>query len=124
MNILVIEDNPAMQGAIKLLIGLRFPQSDIMICSNGADGVEIFKRAHFDIVILDINLPDVNGLDLLPELRKSNSNTAIIILSLYIHPDWHSINRNLGVIEIIDKSEMTTKLIPAIEQVVFNAADA
>ena len=50
---------------------------------SGAEARELFTRARPDVVILDVRLPDVNGLDLARELRAENQTVGIVILTMY-----------------------------------------
>ncbi|MDR7210636.1 response regulator transcription factor [Flavobacterium piscis] len=54
---------------------------EVVHCSDGKSGLESFKNDHFDICILDIMMPKMDGFELATEIRKSNTNIPIIFLS-------------------------------------------
>jgi DNA-binding response OmpR family regulator len=54
---------------------------EVTHCSDGKTGLEIFKKIDFDICILDIMMPKMNGFELATEIRKANTNIPIIFLS-------------------------------------------
>lgn len=77
-QILIIEDDIALTQGVAL--ALKNNEVDIYIANNLHSAKEKIKTNFFDLILLDINLPDGNGLDFLTELRKTNT-TKIIILT-------------------------------------------
>jgi len=79
IRILVVEDDASTQ----LLLQNYLKKSEnykIVLCSLGLLAIEFFKDFDFDIVLLDIKLPDISGLDLIQNFRQKN-NASIIMLS-------------------------------------------
>lgn len=56
---------------------------DVHVCRNGQEAMEITYREHFDLYLLDINVPLVNGLELLKDLRRAEDTTPAIFLTSY-----------------------------------------
>jgi two-component system cell cycle response regulator CtrA len=79
MRILLIEDDSAMAQSIELM--LRSDGFIIYTTDLGEDGVELGKLYDYDIVLLDLNLPDMSGFEVLRSLRVSKVRTPILILS-------------------------------------------
>lgn len=77
-QILIIEDDIALTQGVAL--ALKNNEVDVCIANNLHSAKEKIKTNFFDLILLDINLPDGNGLDFLTELRKTNT-TKIIILT-------------------------------------------
>lgn len=67
--------------AVSLCLQLRWPEVALSIAAEGTRGIEILQSESFDIVILDINLPDIDGFEVLRRIR-SFSNVLIIILTV------------------------------------------
>ena len=80
MNILLIEDSPEIIKGVSLTFKLRWPDAVITSAENGADGIQKAEDEAPDIIILDINLPDMTGFDVLENVRQF-SEVPIIILS-------------------------------------------
>ena len=79
MHVLLIEDNEAVAEMIKLLLsGKGF---NIAAADCGEDGIELAKRYNYDIVILDLQLPDISGLQVLRTLRSCAITTPVLVLS-------------------------------------------
>ena len=81
MKILLIEDNPEIQESVALILKLRWPESTLVTTLFGEKGVELVKKEIPDLVILDINLPDINGFQVLRQIR-SFSNVPLVILTV------------------------------------------
>lgn len=81
MKVLVIEDDANVVEAVSLCLQLRWPDITLSIAAEGTRGIEILESSSFDLVILDINLPDFDGFEVLKQVR-SFSNVPIIILTV------------------------------------------
>ncbi len=78
-TILVIDDDPMIRNA--LVLQLTQLKHTVMVAETLADGNEMLPLAPFDIVFLDVNLPDGSGLELLPAIRKAESGPEVIIIT-------------------------------------------
>ncbi len=78
-NILLIEDDTALNKAISVYFKKENFQVDSFFC--GHDMIDALEKNNFDIIILDINLPDLSGFDLIKQIKLINSNIPVIILS-------------------------------------------
>lgn len=79
MRVLVIEDEP--KTARLLGQGLEESGIDVKVCTNGVDGLTAAVSADFDVVVLDIMLPGVDGWTILGAFRQVNQRTPVLILS-------------------------------------------
>lgn len=78
-NILVIDDDRMIRSA--LVAQLTQLKHTVMVAETLADGNAMLPLAPFDIVFLDVNLPDGNGLDLLAHIRQAHSHPEVIIIT-------------------------------------------
>ncbi|MFC1990061.1 response regulator transcription factor [Chloroflexota bacterium] len=81
MKVLIIEDSADVAEAVSLCLQLRWPEVTISLAIEGTRGIEKLQSESFDIVILDLNLPDINGFEVLKQIR-SFSNVPVIILTV------------------------------------------
>lgn len=79
MHILVIEDEAQLCSSIAE--GLRLDGYEVDTCMDGNEGLDLCLTEPFDLVLLDLNLPGMDGLSILQQLRAENSSTPVIILS-------------------------------------------
>lgn len=82
MKILIIEDNQKLAENIKRV--LQSLQYDCLISSSLTDGIKSLRINTYDLVILDLNLPDGDGLEICKSIRAEKSNIPILILSARI----------------------------------------
>jgi DNA-binding response OmpR family regulator len=81
MKILLIEDSPEIVKGVTLTFKLRWEDASVIAFGEGAEGIKAVERESPDIVILDINLPDINGFEVLEKIR-SFSDVPIIVLTV------------------------------------------
>ena len=78
-RILLVEDEPKIADALKM--GLSENGYTISVAYDGTIGNKLFQQGSFDLVILDINLPGINGYDLCKLIRQRNNNIPVIMLT-------------------------------------------
>jgi len=79
MRVLLIEDDGATAQSIELM--LKSDGFNVYTTDLGEEGVDLGKVYDYDIILLDLNLPDMTGFDVLKSLRVSKVNTPILILT-------------------------------------------
>lgn len=79
MRILLIEDDHASAQAIELM--LKSENHSVDTTDLGEEGIDLAKRNDYDLILLDLNLPDMSGFDVLRDIRSANITTPIIIES-------------------------------------------
>ncbi len=82
LNILIVEDDYELRQSLKELLETLFREVDI--AKDGIDALKKYKENKYDIVLTDINMPLMNGVDLSRELRILNKEQCILVLSAYI----------------------------------------
>jgi two-component system cell cycle response regulator CtrA len=79
MRVLLIEDDSLVAQGVSMMLSLKGMRVDTT--GLGEDGVELAKVYDYDIVLLDLTLPDIGGLDVLRKLRLARIDTPVLILS-------------------------------------------
>src|SRR3954470_6702085 len=79
MRVLLIEDDPATRQTIELM--LKSESFNVYTTDLGEEGVDLGKLYDYEIILLDLNLPDMSGFEVLRSLRASKVKTPILILS-------------------------------------------
>ena len=79
MRVLLVEDDPTMSQSIDMMLSSANMVVDVT--DLGEDGLEIGKLYDYDIIILDLMLPDIDGYEVLRRLRNSKVDTPVLILS-------------------------------------------
>jgi two-component system, OmpR family, response regulator len=78
MKLLLIDDNPALVKSIASSLGVTWT---VTSASSGVEGLKLAKTSNFDIIVLDLTLPDVSGHDVCRNARKAGITTPILVLS-------------------------------------------
>ena len=79
MRILIIEDEE--QLCRSMAEGLRMDGYETDTCFDGEEGLELCMTENYDLILLDLNLPGIDGLEILRQFRTFNTNTPVLILS-------------------------------------------
>ncbi len=116
MRVLLVEDDPSTAKAIELSLA-----SEGIICDTaelGEEGLEIGKIYDYDIIILDLMLPDIDGYEVLRRFRAASVTTPILILSGLSGPDQKIKGLGYGADDYLTKPFNKGELIARIQAVV------
>ncbi|MFC2056512.1 response regulator transcription factor [Chloroflexota bacterium] len=81
MKVLMVEDNPEIIEIVAQMLELRWPEVNLMSTALGEEGVRLTKKEHPDVVILDLGLPDIDGFQVLRQIRGF-SDVPLLILTV------------------------------------------
>ena len=95
ITVLYVEDDFSTQKIISEIL-MKFC-SNVKLASNGKEALEIFNKNKIDLIITDIEMPQMNGIELIEELRKIDKTTAVIILSAYSNKEYLFSSINLKI---------------------------
>ncbi len=117
LKIALCDDHPIFREGLRRIL---LEQPDIRVESEVGSGADLLQAAaakHFDVIILDIALPDMNGLDVLKALRASGIRAGVLILSM--HPEEHYARRVLkaGAAGYLQKESPPEELVSAIRTI-------
>lgn len=79
MRIFIIEDETALCNSIAE--GLRIDGYEVDSCQDGLEALELCEVEHYDLILLDLNLPGMDGMEVLRRLREEDGETPVLILS-------------------------------------------
>ncbi|MBR9649779.1 response regulator transcription factor CtrA [Thalassovita aquimarina] len=79
MRILLVEDDPTTSKSIEMM--LTHANLNVYTTNLGEEGIDLAKLYDYDLILLDLGLPDMNGHDVLKQLRRARVDTPILILS-------------------------------------------
>ncbi len=83
LRVLIVDDHPVVQKGFAEILRENFTDIRIEGVRTGREFIEGIKDRDYDIVLLDISLPDSNGLDILKDIRKKRPNLPILVVSIY-----------------------------------------
>ena len=114
-KILIVEDSPVDQRLIQRL--LVRPRWVTQLASNGNEAMELIGKVRPDIVITDLQMPEMNGLELVKAVRASDSSLPIVLVTAKGSEDTAVDALRSGATSYSPKSKLATDLVPTVEQV-------
>jgi CheY-like chemotaxis protein len=119
LQVLMVDDAPFILERLASLISDYSPDCLVRSAITAEEGLIMFKQIIPDILILDINLPGMNGIEMLKRIRKDfNSNPVIIMLTNNTIPDYREACLALGANYFLDKSKDFLMLTAVIDEVI------
>ena len=116
MRILIADDFKPIRTAVA---GILAQQPDWQVCgeaANGTEAVQLATNLYPDVVLLDISMPGIDGLQAARLIRKNVPTTKIVILSHHDPAQLLNDARKAGAQECIDKGRIAADLVPAIRR--------
>ena len=112
LSILVVEDEPI----IRELLTRAFNGHKVQAAANGQQGLEIFKKGNFDIIISDIEMPVLDGIDMIREIKKHNHNVKIVVISGGMDMERQKALQSLGPGALFIKPLSVAELADSVEK--------
>lgn len=117
-TILIVEDHDTLRDSLKRWLAATFPDCNLFDVNNGEDAVDIAMGEKFDIVIMDIGLPGISGIEATQRIRTALPDTQVIILTIHDAPDYKNDAVEAGAFAFVPKHRMYEKLIPLIKNII------
>lgn len=116
-KVMLADDEGIVIDSLKFIIEKEFPgQCTIETAKTGRSVIELAEWFRPDIAFMDIQMPGINGIDAMKEIREVNRHTAFIIMSAYDKFDYAKEAINLGVLEYLNKPVDKTKIIQVLKK--------
>jgi DNA-binding response OmpR family regulator len=115
LRILIIEDEPTIVEFLR--VGLTYEHFEIEIAEDGLTGLSLARQSQFDLVILDLMLPGMDGFEVCRQLRLSGNNVSIIMLTARKEVPDRVTGLNLGADDYITKPFSFDELLARIQAV-------
>ncbi|UFS69975.1 response regulator [Geomonas sp. RF6] len=82
-SLLMVEDDAVTRTVIARMVARKFPKCAIYEADNGKDGLYLFEMHRPDIVITDINMPEMTGIEMARAIREIDAGVTFIVLTAY-----------------------------------------
>ena len=113
LRVLYVEDDDLIRE--ELAETLEFDVKELIVASNGEEGLAKFKKYKPDLVITDIKMPKMNGLDMAKEIKKISPNTPIIVTTAFSDSNYLIKAIEIGINRYVLKPVDLDKLYKALE---------
>ncbi len=117
-KILVIDDSPSIRASLDIL--LREAGYEVLVAANGWTGMACYLQEHPDVILLDLNMPVLDGISVLAQIRATDLNQKVIVMTGDTNPDTERNVRALGVSEFIIKGVSLQTLTDAVKHLLKN----
>jgi len=118
MKILITDDHSVMRKGLQVVLQRFSHDIHIDEATLGAEALKRLKQNNYDLVILDISLPDINGLDILQQLKDMGVDTRCVIYSLHPEEVFAVRSFKLGAVGYIHKGAGIDEISKALEKVI------
>ncbi len=115
-TILVVDDHPIVRAGVRQLI-LQIPSAKVEEAETGEEGYRLFQELYPDMVLLDITLPGIGGLEVLRRIRANREDAKVLMFSMHEDPVFASRAMQAGAKGYITKNNAADLLVEAIEKV-------
>ena len=115
ISLLVAEDDKIVRHLLDLIIPKLFPDAVVYLAENGRAGLELFDRHRPRIVLTDINMPVMDGVQMAREIRALKPDTKIIVLTAYHGSEYREQFDEIGIESYLAKPIVFENLFTAIE---------
>ncbi|OGF61461.1 MAG: two-component system response regulator [Candidatus Fischerbacteria bacterium RBG_13_37_8] len=122
LKILVVEDSSIMRGYVASSLKMHFPEIESVEVDSGFEALKALPRNRFDVIITDINMPDINGLELISFIKKhpQYKDIPVIIISTEKSNEDRQKGLALGVFAYISKPFTPEELSSTIKKAIEN----
>ena len=116
MKVLIVEDHPIVRNGLRRLLAAE-GELEIREAANGKEALSIFREQRPGLVILDVNLPGIGGLEVIARLKIADPNARVLVLSM--HDDEIHVTRALqaGAAGYVSKNAPPDEILEAIRRV-------
>lgn len=116
MNILIVDDHGIVRAGLRRLLRGMF-EGEILEAATGREALVLARSRSLDLVLLDMNLPELGGLELLSRLASVAPNLPVLVLSMHAEPLYVTRALEAGARGYVSKNVAPDELVTAIKQV-------
>ena len=114
---LLVDDHPIVRRGVRDLLMYEQLCSEIEEVSSGEAGLEAVRRKHWDVLLLDVALPDKHGLEVLKEVKVLQPHLPVLMLSLYPEKEFAMRAIRAGASGYLTKQSAPSELVTAVRRV-------
>lgn len=116
-TLLIVDDHPLMRFAVRQLIAQRWPGAALREADTLDAALTAARATTFDLAILDLSLPDTQGLEGLAQMRRAAPAMPVLVLSMHAEHAYATRALQLGASGYLPKEHATAELVAAVERI-------
>lgn len=117
IRVVLADDHQIVRQSLRILLDSRPDVTVVGECNNGREAVEMAEKLHPAIVLMDIAMPELNGIEAARQIRRQSPATRVIMLSAYGDPEQVKLALRAGALGYIIKRSDIEELVMAIKLV-------
>ena len=117
-RILLVDDHPVVRQGIKQVLSGAFEPAVVGEAANAQEGLNEVRSTEWDVMVLDITLPGMSGLDLLKDLKRERPMLPVLVLSMHPPDQFARRAMNAGASGYLTKDSPPTELVKAVGEVI------
>lgn len=117
MNILLADDHRILRTGLKLLLASQDDCKVVAEASNGQEVLDILEETDVDVVLLDLSMPVMNGIDCLREIRRRHYEVKVLVLTMYSEQEYVTELMQLGADGYLCKDTLDAELFKGLRAV-------
>jgi len=121
VNILIVDDHAPLREALRVCLQLALPQYDIREAEDGRSAWSELRRSLPDLVLMDVNLPDANGIELTAQIKKSLPLVPVVVVTGHSIESCGEDALAAGASAFVMKEAMQRELLPVVMRVLDRA---
>jgi DNA-binding NarL/FixJ family response regulator len=114
IRILIVEDHPATRTAVMSLLGTAFPQFSLIASDSAESAIPLCASENLKLVVMDISLPGMNGIDATRRIKESYPETLIVMHSSSDMQIYRDESLAAGACAFVSKGRTSSELVPII----------
>ena len=119
-KVLIVDDEETLTWSMTKTLAKDQGKYELVIANTGAEALKVLQKDPIDVVVTDIRMPDISGLELLSTIRKQYPSTKVIIMTAYGSPEVHKEATRRGSYFYLEKpfeiSDIRTIILKALEE--------
>ena len=114
LRVLIADDHKLMQQGLRALLSSAGDIEVVGTAQNGLEAIAEVRRLEPDVLVMDLAMPELNGLDALDMLRRRGLDVPVVVLSMYNNPDFVTVALERGASAYVLKGASSDELVAAV----------
>jgi two-component system invasion response regulator UvrY len=117
IRVLIVDDFEMVRRGLKHVLSDEFPELETGEAENSRAALELIMTQDWDLVLLDINIPGRNGLEVLSEIKRLRPRMPVLVVSAYSEEEFAIRSLKLGASGYLNKSSASDEVVAAVKKV-------
>jgi DNA-binding NarL/FixJ family response regulator len=124
VDVLIVEDQAVMRAMLREFLQSGFPHHSILQARSGQNALELAREHRPSVVLMDIGLPDANGIEVTAAIKALLPDTRVVMVSQHTEQAYRERAHAAGAFAFVTKEKIHTQLIAVVARALQEAADS